>query len=133
MVGLETQAYWHIGQVELNWNFEVIDSKNESNFKSNNGKKLPSFFHTSQYASIAYWFNKLSLGVANLRRYNMYYDTANLAKAPNQNIWSLTANYHHYPWKLGMHINNLFKKQYTGFQTEPLPGRSIIFTFSITN
>ena len=133
MIGLETKAYWHIGKFELNWGFELVDSKNTSNVKSNEGKKLPAFFHATQHVSLAYWLNQLSLGIANQRQSDMYYDTANSVKAPDQDIWSLSANYQHYPWQLGMHINNVFDKNYTGFKTEPLPGRTYIFTFSISN
>ncbi|MEH6344961.1 MAG: TonB-dependent receptor plug domain-containing protein [Bermanella sp.] len=133
IMGLETMAYWHIGKFEINWGLELVDSKNISGMKSNNDKKLPAFFHASQYVSLSYWINQLSLGIANQRQSDMYYDTANSVKAPDQDIWSISANFQHYPWQLGVRINNIFDKYYTGFKTEPLPGRTYIFTFSISN
>ncbi len=133
MSGLESQIYWNIGQFQISWNVELIDTENTSNDKASNGKQLPAFFHASQFLSLGYLFDKIHMGVANQRRYNMYYDSANLVKAPNQNIWSISANYNHYPWQLGAHINNIFDKFYTGFKTEPLPGRSFILTLSFSN
>lgn len=133
MAGVESQVYWHIGRAHFNWNMELIDTKNTSNNKASNSNQLPAFFHASQYASLDFWFDELSLGITNQRRYDMYYDSANLVKAPNQNLWGITANYHHYPWQLGIHVNNIFDKYYTGLKTEPLPGRSFILTFTISN
>ena len=133
MAGIESQINWNIGQVQINWNIELVDSENTSNDKSSNGNQLPAFFHASQFMSLGYLFNEVQMTIANQRRYNMYYDSANLVKAPNQNIWSLSANYNHHPWQLGAHINNIFDKYYTGFKTEPLPGRSFIVTLSFSS
>ncbi len=133
MSGLESKIYWGIGQVQINWNIELIDSKNTSNNKGNNGKQLPAFFHASQYFGVSYLFDGIQINLANQRRYNMYYDSANSVKAPNQNTWNISANYNHYPWQLGAHINNVFDKFYTGFKTEPLPGRSFVVTLSFSN
>ncbi len=133
ILGLEGQTYWNIGMLELNWNFELIDSINNSDIKSNKDKKLPSFFNASNYISVSYWMNDLRLQIENQYKSGLYYDSANLEKAPNQNTWSLSADYHQNIWSLGINIHNIFDNFYTGFKTEPLPGRSAIINFTLNH
>jgi outer membrane cobalamin receptor len=124
LYGVDIQAYAQLGSVQLDFSSSIMNSENQIRNNAYSGKYLPNIFHVTSFVRLQYPFNRWITGIEHHTQSGLYYDSANSQKAKDQSYLNATLEYAFKKGLIALKINNILDKQYTGFKTEPLPGRS---------
>lgn len=101
------------------------DPENQSDIPAFDGKNLPGHFETAFTGRIEARYNGLKVHAEYIRNDDMYYDTANLLKAEDQEEINAGLTWVYRQWTFSLEGKNVNDDLYEDFNGYPLPGRSV--------
>ncbi|RPJ79603.1 MAG: TonB-dependent receptor, partial [Deltaproteobacteria bacterium] len=118
------------GKVKLYDHFQLIgnavmqDAENQSRIEGFDGKKLPGLFQNQYTGRVETSLRNWKLFVEYVVNKQMYYDTANLLKAKDQNYLNTGVSWLVHHFLISVEAKNITDKQYEDFNGYPMPGVS---------
>lgn len=128
LYGLEGQIDFNLAFFEVSINTSIMNSKNLYKHTTYENKYLPNFFHLTSFLIINYAYNHNLFTFESQYRDGLFFDAANTQQSQQQTQFNLSLESSFSKGTFGLKVNNLLDSQFTGFQTQPLPGRNLTFT-----
>jgi iron complex outermembrane receptor protein len=116
----------------VNINLSLIDSVNQSDVGSFDGKILPGYYQQSVSLRYAYSINRWLFGAeADIKR-NMFYDRSNLLEGDDVNLINLTVRRYFQSSNIDFRINNILDENIQYLRNRPTPGLNFFLTYNYT-
>lgn len=131
--GLEGELYWKPSRhFDSNLRLTLMDSKNNSEINSQNGKKLPGLYHQILYADISGYWGPTKTTLSATVEDDLYYDPANSEseKPAQKELINLNIRYQLQQHTFDLLANNLTDQQYQDFNRMPTPGFTVFLTWN---
>ncbi len=114
----------------VNVSITLIDSINQTEITSFNGKVLPGYYQQSVSLRYAYSFNRwLVSAEADIKR-NLFYDRSNLLQGDDVNLINLGLRRYFQNSNIDFRINNILDENIRYFRNRPTPGLSLSLTYN---
>lgn len=114
----------------INANVSLIDSVNETDISSFNGKILPGYYQQSFGLRYVYILNQWSYSAeADLKR-NMFYDRSNLLEGDDVNLINASIRRAFQNSSVELRINNITDENIEYFHNRPTPGINLSLTYN---
>ncbi|MBA4368486.1 MAG: hypothetical protein C0403_12715 [Desulfobacterium sp.] len=118
------------GKVKLYDYFQLIgnaaiqDAENQSRINGFDGKQIPGLFKSQYLGRIETSYRNWKLFLEYVINKDMYYDTANLLQAKDQNYLNTGASWLIHHFLISVEAKNITDNQYEDFNGYPMPGVS---------
>ncbi|MBD2858684.1 TonB-dependent receptor [Spongiibacter sp. KMU-158] len=130
--GIESQANFTLNNwLQLRANATLFDSKNQSDIRSSQGKKLPGIYHQSAGAGVVIVHKNTRAQIHYQHHSELYYDSANGVEADTKKELNASLTLDYGKVTLDLTARNLLDENFLDLNRFPTPGKSYVFTFTL--